>query len=43
MEAIAKEIEADPKTVIDAPATTPVSRLDEGAAARVLDVKFRLD
>ena len=34
MKAIAQEIEEDPKTVLDAPHSTRVSRLDETAAAR---------
>jgi glycine dehydrogenase subunit 2 len=34
MKSIAQEVEEDPKTVLDAPHTTRVSRLDETAAAR---------
>ena len=34
MKAIAKEVEEDPQTVLDAPHATRVSRLDETAAAR---------
>ena len=36
MERIAKEAAENPKTLLDAPLTTPVSRLDEGRAAREL-------
>lgn len=36
MERIAKEAEENPKMLLDAPHTTPVSRLDEGRAAREL-------
>ena len=38
MKAIAAEIEADPDTVKGAPYHTPVRRVDEGLAARNLDV-----
>jgi glycine dehydrogenase subunit 2 len=38
MKAIAAEIEADPDTVKGAPYRTPVRRVDEGLAARNLDV-----
>jgi glycine dehydrogenase subunit 2 len=38
MERIAAEIESDPELVRGAPHTTPVGRVDEGAAARRLDV-----
>ena len=34
MKSIAQEVEEDPQTVLDAPQTTRVSRLDETAAAR---------
>jgi glycine dehydrogenase subunit 2 len=34
MKAIAEEVEEDPQTVLDAPHSTRVSRLDETAAAR---------
>ena len=34
MKSIAEEVEEDPKTVLDAPHSTRVSRLDETAAAR---------
>ena len=34
MKSIAQEVEEDPQTVLDAPHTTRVSRLDETAAAR---------
>jgi glycine dehydrogenase subunit 2 len=37
---IAKEAEENPEILKDAPATTPVSRLDEAKAARELDVKY---
>jgi glycine dehydrogenase subunit 2 len=38
MERIAAEIESDPELVRGAPHTTPVGRVDEGTAARRLDV-----
>jgi glycine dehydrogenase subunit 2 len=38
MEKIASEIERDPALVLGAPYTTPVGRVDEGLAARRLDV-----
>ncbi|HVP58005.1 MAG TPA: aminomethyl-transferring glycine dehydrogenase subunit GcvPB [bacterium] len=38
MEKIASEIESDPELVRGAPYSTPVSRVDEGLAARRLDV-----
>lgn len=38
MKAIAKEIETDPAKVKGAPYSTPVRRVDEGLAARKLDV-----
>jgi glycine dehydrogenase subunit 2 len=41
MLAIAKETEESPQTVLQSPVRTPVSRLDEGLAARNLDVRFR--
>jgi len=34
MKSIAEEVEEDPQTVLDAPYSTRVSRLDETAAAR---------
>jgi glycine dehydrogenase subunit 2 len=39
--AILGEIETDRDRVLQAPVTTPVSRLDEGLAARNLDVRYR--
>lgn len=36
MEHIAREAAESPKTLLEAPLTTPVSRLDEGRAAREL-------
>ncbi len=41
MIAIAKEVETDPEKLHEAPLTTPVTRLDEGLAARDLDVVYR--
>ena len=38
MKAIAGEIETDPEKVKGAPFSTPVRRVDEGLAARNLDV-----
>jgi glycine dehydrogenase subunit 2 len=40
MISIAKEVEENPDLVLQAPTRTPVSRLDEGLAARNLDVKY---
>ena len=40
MIAIAHEVEENPELLHNAPSTTPVSRLDEGEAARNLDVKY---
>ncbi len=40
MIAIAEEVEKNPEVVVQAPSSTPVSRLDEGLAARNLDVKY---
>ena len=40
MHSIANEAETDPELVSTAPHTTPVSRLDEGRAARQLDLKW---
>ena len=40
MKAIAGEAETDPEMVATAPHTTPVRRLDEGRAARQLDLKW---
>lgn len=37
---IAKEVEENPEILHEAPVTTPVSRLDEGLAARKLNVKY---
>ncbi|MCD6117904.1 aminomethyl-transferring glycine dehydrogenase subunit GcvPB [bacterium] len=37
---IAKEAEENPEIVTSAPKTTPVSRLDEGLAARNLNIKY---
>lgn len=41
MERIAREANESPKTLLDAPVTTPVSRLDEGRAARELVLHWR--
>jgi glycine dehydrogenase subunit 2 len=41
--AILDEIEGKSELVLHAPMSTPVSRLDEGLAARNLDVKYKLD
>jgi len=41
MEQIAREAETDPKKVTLAPFTTPVRRLDESTAARMLDVNYQ--
>jgi glycine dehydrogenase subunit 2 len=43
MESILREIAENPESLHEAPRTTPVSRLDEGAAARQLDIRFRPD
>jgi len=40
MIAINREIDENPDLLHKAPTTTPVSRLDEGLAARNLDVKY---
>jgi len=40
MKSIAREAETDPDVVLTAPHTTPVRRLDEGGAARNLDLKW---
>ncbi|MFH1942714.1 MAG: aminomethyl-transferring glycine dehydrogenase subunit GcvPB [bacterium] len=40
MIAIAREVEENAERLHEAPTTTPVSRLDEGLAARNLDVKY---
>jgi len=37
---IAREVEENPEILHEAPVTTPVSRLDEGLAARKLNVKY---
>jgi glycine dehydrogenase subunit 2 len=41
MERIAQEAADNPKTLLDAPLTTPVSRLDEGRAARELVLRWK--
>jgi glycine dehydrogenase subunit 2 len=41
LSSILGEIETDRDRVLGAPSTTPVSRLDEGSAARNLDVRYR--
>ena len=41
MERIAREAEENPKLLLEAPLTTPVSRLDEGRAARELVLHWR--
>jgi glycine dehydrogenase subunit 2 len=41
MERIAREAEENPKLLLEAPLTTPVSRLDEGKAARELVLHWR--
>jgi glycine dehydrogenase subunit 2 len=41
MIAIAKEVEENPEVVKSAPRNTPVSRLDEGKAARELNVRWK--
>ena len=41
MISIAEEVKNDPDILHDAPKTTPVSRLDEGLAARNLDVRYQ--
>lgn len=38
---IAKEVEDNPDLLLNAPTNTPVSRLDEAAAARNLNVRYR--
>ena len=38
---IAKEAEENPEIVRSAPQNTPVTRLDEGKAARDLDVRWK--
>jgi glycine dehydrogenase subunit 2 len=40
MKQIAREAETDPEKVTTAPHGTPVRRLDEGGAARNLDVNY---
>ena len=40
MVSISKEVEENPDTILQAPINTPVSRLDEGLAARNLDVRY---
>ena len=41
--AIAREVEENPELLHEAPVTTPVSRLDEGLAARNLNVKYKAE
>ena len=41
LERIAREAAENPKMLLDAPHTTPVSRLDEGRAARELVLHWR--
>ncbi|MCK4818759.1 aminomethyl-transferring glycine dehydrogenase subunit GcvPB, partial [bacterium] len=41
MISISKEVEEKPDTILQAPINTPVSRLDEGLAARNLDVRYK--
>ena len=41
LEDIEKEIEENPKIVLDAPHTTPVFRIDEVQAARQPNLRFR--
>ena len=41
MERIAQEAAENPKTLLEAPLTTPVSRLDEGRAARELVLRWK--
>ncbi len=43
MKSIAQEVEEDPQTVLDAPHTTRVSRLDETAAARKPILRWKPD
>jgi len=43
MKSIAEEADEDPQTVLDAPHTTRVSRLDETAAARKPVLRWRPD
>ena len=38
---IAKEVKENPKTILDAPHNTPVSRVDETNAARHLDLRYQ--
>ena len=40
MLAIAREVEDNPELLLKAPVSTPVSRLNEGLAARNLDIKY---
>jgi len=42
MLAIAREVEEHPDILLSAPHTTPVRRLDEALAARILDVKYEI-
>lgn len=41
MLAIAKEVDADPESILSAPHITPVSRLDEASAARNLELTWK--
>ena len=41
MRTIAEEAETDPQRALAAPTTTPVGRLDETAAARRPDLRYR--
>ena len=41
MVSISKEVEENPDIILQAPINTPVSRLDEGLAARNLDVRYK--
>jgi glycine dehydrogenase subunit 2 len=43
MEQIAGEVASDPEALHDAPHSTPVGRLDEVAAAKALDLRWRPD
>ena len=41
LEKIEKEIDANPKIVLEAPHTTPVGRIDEVLAARQPNLRFK--
>ena len=43
MIAIANEAKTNPEMVLQAPTKTPVTRMNEGLAARNLDVKYNRD